>query len=134
MHCWLFLAFRLVVLVHSEVQFVSQLYSDEVLACAVNRCLLKRCCMVFKLSCQKVISFKFEIWNFWDLFQMGIALRVTPAGTWLTVHRRLSVLLQYSLGSDWCREDREIWGKICIVSCVWLSVSIFGIFRSSILL
>ena len=56
---------------------------------------------------------------------MGLALRVTPAGTWLTVHRRLSVGLR--LGP---RRSMNLEGKICIVSYVRLSVSSFGIFRS----
>ena len=44
------------------------------------------------LSCQKVVFFfKFEILNFGHLFQMGLALRVSPAGTRLTVRRSLSV-------------------------------------------
>ena len=61
------------------------------------------CCLV-----KKSIFFKFEILNFGHLFQMGLALRVTPAGTWLTVHRRLS---RYCCSTRWAQTGAAKIGK-----------------------
>ena len=43
-------------------------------------------------------------------FSRGLCSTSHPAETRLTVYRRLKVLLQCSLGSDWGREDLRIWG------------------------